>query len=460
MRISFARIIRKLLRCFCLLSIFFTLFSGCATIKIDRHIVAVVDGEPITRKDLEYAIEIAHRREDLSKTKRLNIREFINRLIEDRLIIQEARRIGMEEDREIMEKVRAFKLRESVTMLYKEEILDRVSVTDDEIKRFFEENYSKQPKKDFEEVKDEIKQIIKNQKIDKLSRMYLKELRTKYKPWINRDLLSSIPLKMSTEERESYLNDQRIIVRVDKYTLTVGEFVKRMMPLMDEDSKQRIIDNWIDYRVVDLEALSRKYDQTTDLRERIKRYQDQLLKKAFYDRVIRPGVRISPQELRDYYETHKDDFLRPTSYKIQKIVVDSEPLARKILDDLKGGADFAYLARKYSKHVSSSRGGIIGWKPLSQMSAPVRAEVKRLSIGDFSGVIKDGSRYIIIKVLDVTEKRYKRFDDVREIIQRRLFREKFRERYNSFVKKLKTKAIITINEDEVKEIEELFNRVK
>lgn len=444
---------------FCFPLIFSILFTSCATLRGDRHIIAIVDGEPITRKDLEYSLEIAHRREDLSKTKRLNIREFINKLIEDRLIIQEARRMGMEEDQEIREKIRAFKLRESVTLLYKEEILDKVSVTDDEIKRFYEENYDRY-KKDFEKVRNEIKQIIRNRKIEELSKMYLKELRTKYKPWIDRELLSSIPLKMNAEERKAYLNDQRIIVRVDRYTLTIGEFVKMMRPLMDEDTRQRIIDNWIDYRVVDLEALSRRYDETSDLKERIKRYTDQLLKKAFYDRIVRPVISISPQEVRDYYETHREEFKRPISYKIQKIVVDSESLAREILSDLRKGADFAYLARRYSKDTSSTRGGIVGWKTLDQMPLVLSEEVRRLSMGEVSDIVKYGSQYVIIKILDITDGGYKEFDSVKEIIQKRIFKKKFEERLRAYIERLKAKASIEINEDEVREIEALFSKVR
>jgi len=533
---------------FCPLFLLLILFSSCVIIKKERHVIATVDGEPITKEDLEYSLEIAHRREDLSKTRKINIREFIERLVEDRLIIQEARRMGMEEDEEINEKVRAYRLRESVTMLYREEILNKVSVTDEEIKEFYKEKYAKfdigiievrteedarsamkelntginfsdvarkysihytkntgghrvfrkkdipfylketilslKPGEtsgilksgnryyivrlmgkeggsvdDFKKVKNEIMQIIRNRKIEEMSSKYLQKLREKYRPWVDSKLLSSIPLKMDRNEKETYLNDQRVIVRINGYRLTVGEFVRMMKPVMDEDTKQRIIDTWINYRVVDLEALSRNYEHTTDLGAKIKRYKDQLLKRAFYERIIRPQVNLSPEEVRDYYETHKDEYLEPVVYKIQKIVVHSESLAKKILDALKKGADFTFLASKYSKDASASRGGIVGWRIPDQMPLPVRKEIKGLTRGGFSDIIKDGKEYIIVKVLDVTERKYKEFGKVKETIYRRLFKKKFQERRNALVEKLKTRAVIKINEDEVEKIETLFSRI-
>jgi hypothetical protein len=59
--------------------------------------LAFVDGDPVTKGDLEYSLEIAHRREDLSSAKALDISQYVEKLINDRLIIHEARRMGMEE---------------------------------------------------------------------------------------------------------------------------------------------------------------------------------------------------------------------------------------------------------------------------------------------------------------------------------------------------------------------------
>jgi len=117
---------------------------GCASVPGERaDALAWVDGEPVTRKDLEYSLQIAHRREDLSNAKQIDISRYVQKLIDDRLIVQEAQRMGLDDAPEVREKVREYILRESVVRLYDEEILGKVSVTGEEITNYYRENYEK-----------------------------------------------------------------------------------------------------------------------------------------------------------------------------------------------------------------------------------------------------------------------------------------------------------------------------
>ncbi|HDH53441.1 MAG TPA: hypothetical protein ENH24_03035, partial [Nitrospirae bacterium] len=123
---------------FCLL-----IFSSCATIPKQGEILAFVDGEPVTKRDVEYALQISHRRDDLSAAKTLDISRYIQQLIDDRLIIHEALRMGMDEFPGVRQKVQAYLVRESVTRLYNDEIVEKVSVSEDDIITYYKENYER-----------------------------------------------------------------------------------------------------------------------------------------------------------------------------------------------------------------------------------------------------------------------------------------------------------------------------
>jgi parvulin-like peptidyl-prolyl isomerase len=110
---------------------------GCATSPEGQEILAIVDGEPITIKDLEYSLQVSHRREDLSSTGEMNIPKFVLKLIDDKLIAQEARRMGMEDYPEVQKRVNAFILRGAVTKLYNDEIKQKVSVSEEEVRERF-----------------------------------------------------------------------------------------------------------------------------------------------------------------------------------------------------------------------------------------------------------------------------------------------------------------------------------
>ena len=119
------------------------LLWGCASAPKKDDTLAFVDGDPVTRRDLEYSLEIAHRREDLSTARELNINQYVEKLIDDRLIVHEARRMGIDEYPEVEEKVRDYVLRESVVRLYSEEVLEKVFVTDEEINDYYKTNYER-----------------------------------------------------------------------------------------------------------------------------------------------------------------------------------------------------------------------------------------------------------------------------------------------------------------------------
>ncbi|MEW6570408.1 MAG: peptidyl-prolyl cis-trans isomerase [Nitrospirota bacterium] len=122
---------------------FFFLFAGCGTVHERERVLAVVDGSPVTEGDLKYVLTISHRREDLSSAGALNLSHFIEKLIEDRLIINEARSSGMDRLPEIQKAIQDYILRESVVRLHDEEVVKKVTVTEEEISDYYKKNYEK-----------------------------------------------------------------------------------------------------------------------------------------------------------------------------------------------------------------------------------------------------------------------------------------------------------------------------
>lgn len=66
------------------------------------------------------------------------------------------------------------------------------------------------------------------------------------------------------------------------------------------------------------------------------------------------------EEVKRYYEDHKDRYKRKERVYLRQIVVDEEAKADAIKADLKTG-DFAELAKKFSITPEAKTGGVIGW---------------------------------------------------------------------------------------------------
>jgi peptidyl-prolyl cis-trans isomerase C len=124
---------------YCLL---FTVFVGCASLQ-KENVLAVIDGEPITEEDMKYSLQITHRREDLSSTGVLNLSQYVQKMVDDRLIIDEARRMGMDQYPEVKQAIQAYILRESVVRLHDEEIVKKVSLSEKDVVDYYKKNYER-----------------------------------------------------------------------------------------------------------------------------------------------------------------------------------------------------------------------------------------------------------------------------------------------------------------------------
>jgi parvulin-like peptidyl-prolyl isomerase len=404
-----------------------TVLSGCASMQRQSDLIATVDGEPIVRADLEYALQIAHRREKLTSTEPVNIRRFINRLIDEKLIVQEARRSGLDKNPEIESKVKAFILRESVTRLYREEVLDKASGKEER---------------------------------ERLAAEYLESLRRKYSPKTEMEVISSIPDKMTPSDRKDLSMDSRIVARAGAYELTMAELVKMMPERMMNKTPVDIVKGWIDRKVVDIEALGRQYYLRPDLAAAVNRYRDKLVLREFVRAYIRPEIRISKEDLKEYYAAHKQDFPAPARYKIQQITVYSAETARDVRASLVEGADFGWMAKQFSKDVYAAHGGVAGWFVKEQLDSELRKIIDTMKPGDLSPVFGSDRRYIIVRIMERRESEPQSFSRVRERIMKRLYRQKYNEIFRSYADKLKEDAVIVMYEENIRPFEEAFGTSK
>jgi parvulin-like peptidyl-prolyl isomerase len=163
-----------------LLAFYFLLLislCGCASLLQKEKVLAVVDGEPITEGDLKYSLSISHRREDLSSAGTLNLSQYVQKLIADRLIIDEARRMGIDQYPEIQQAIQAYILRESVVRLHDEEIMQKMSVTEKDIVDYYKKNYERFALglievKSEEEARDILEQLKKSGNFSELAEKY------------------------------------------------------------------------------------------------------------------------------------------------------------------------------------------------------------------------------------------------------------------------------------------------
>lgn len=115
------------------LFICFSIISGCVTELTDETPLALVNGEPVTYGKFKRELEGLHlKREEKREIGPMDIKSFLDKLIRKRLFIQEGIRVGLHKRPDIKQALDSELKRQAVLLLHKEEIDDRVKVSDDE----------------------------------------------------------------------------------------------------------------------------------------------------------------------------------------------------------------------------------------------------------------------------------------------------------------------------------------
>ena len=441
------------------------LFIGCASVGQKDRVLALVDGDPVTEGDLQYSLTIKHRKEDLSSAGSLNISRYVNKLIDDRLLVHEARTAGMDRLPEIKQALEAYILRESVVRLHKEEIVEKVAITEDDLREYYKKNHeqfspglkllSKEdaPDIEFDKVKDRIRKVLRKQKEKERSDEYLKTLHAKAKITIRDELLSALKSDKAKREAENKPDEKQPLVEVNGEVLTVGEFIF-MMKQTRKNSEEDIINNWIERKLIDMEALSRHYERQPDLRDMAYRYESELLKITYIKRIIQPQVKVTDEALIEYYASHQKDYMKPARYKIQQILVEKEEDAQEILANLKNGADFSWIAEKKSVDPTVSKGGEPVWVTKADLPKPVKDIIDTMSYGDISPIVKYvDNTFRIIKLQDIYKEQVEEYDKVRVSVQQVFFNEQINFLLEKYLNQLKKDSEITVYNEEISSLE-------
>jgi len=147
---------------------------------------------------------------------------------------------------------------------------------------------------------------------------------------------------------------------------------------------------------------------------------------------VTPKVTVTAEQTKKFYDENLERFSEPESVRASHILIGVDPkataeekqTARKKADDLlvqvKGGADFAEVAKKESSCPSAKKGGDLGEFSQGQMVKPFEEVAFGLKQGELSGVVETQFGYHIIKATGRTEAGTVPFDQVKEKIEEHL----------------------------------------
>lgn len=103
-------------------------------------------------------------------------------------------------------------------------------------------------------------------------------------------------------------------------------------------------------------------------------------------------------------------------YNASHILVDAEEDALTILEELKGGADFATAAQTHSTGPSGPRGGLLGWFRRGEMVPAFDEAVAGMEVGKLAGPVQTQFGFHLIRLNETRRIEAPELDEVREEI--------------------------------------------
>jgi parvulin-like peptidyl-prolyl isomerase len=192
------------------------------------------------------------------------------------------------------------------------------------------------------------------------------------------------------------------------------------------------------------------------------------------------NIHATDAEAQAFYDKHQADFEQPETAHVRHILLMTidpstrTPLStntiaakRKQIDDLlkqiRGGADFAALAKQYSEDPGSKEdGGELPAFSRGQMVPEFETTAFSLTNGEVSGVITTQYGYHIIKMIDLTPAKTYAFTDtlphvdktVADICKNEVESQKIKELAPAYIKKLRLAQQVEITDPTLKAMDE------
>jgi len=267
------------------------------------------------------------------------------------------------------------------------------------------------------------------------------------------------------------------------------EQLKKQYPQMFEgadgegrllDFKQRILDNLINQKLLEQAAESKGLEvKDTEINAQIDQLKggfkddaqfqsalksagltveslkaqvkEQLLTQKIVESLAKNST-ATEAEVKAYYDKNKTQFFQKEAKRASHILFKPEDKkkAEEILKQVKGGGDFAALAKANSiDTATATKGGDLGW-PTTPYVPEFESALGKLDKGQISGLVQTPYGWHIIKVTDERKGSQQKLEDVKAQIEQILVQQTRADAYQKYLDELRKNAKIEILIEELK----------
>lgn len=205
-------------------------------------------------------------------------------------------------------------------------------------------------------------------------------------------------------------------IKQSDLTAAEEEIGAQLPPMAPEARREYLVTYVTDMLLVAKAAEDRKLGETEDFKRKLANARTKLLMEALLQAEAKTAV--TDEAMRKVYEEATKQIADEDEISARHILVETEDEAKKILADLKKGADFLAIAKEKSKDPGSKdNGGDLGFFGKDQMVPEFAEAAFKLNKGQLSEPVKSQFGWHIIRVDDKRKKQAPEFDKVKDQLQ-------------------------------------------
>ncbi|MFZ0909935.1 MAG: peptidylprolyl isomerase [Candidatus Acidiferrales bacterium] len=184
-------------------------------------------------------------------------------------------------------------------------------------------------------------------------------------------------------------------------------------------------------------------------------FRNQLLTQEVIRREVGSRVDIGRDDVKKYYEDHKQDFVRPEQVVLADIFLSTEgktpeqvaviqKKANDLLARLKKGDDFSELAKRNSEGPTAKDGGELGAFERGQLSKQLEDTVFALNKNQLTDVVQTKTGFEILKVIEHFEAGLQPVEKVGPEIENRIYAQRMQPILRNYLGELREESYVVV----------------
>jgi len=257
---------------------------------------------------------------------------------------------------------------------------------------------------------------------------------------------------LSGVERCFKKNYQDYVAVVDGYNITRLELDERTGRggQAARPDERAFLDQMITERLIYTSAVKHEIAKTEWFMDNLRPMSRSLLLEEVRVSEITEKAEPSEKQMRKYYKENKNNYLLREQITGKEIIVESDSLARFLIDSLKKDiASFDTLAKQYSTAPNARNGGNMGLLYRGRKPANVDSVIFNMEVNTLSEVLPHDDKYGIYYITTYKPEQYREYEEVVNQIESQVRAENIAQEEKALTERLKKKAKTRIFEDSI-----------